>query len=333
MRRHLSLIVRIVVSVAILSYLAAKVNWPQLREIALTMDPRWLLAAFACFGVMLGLCAWRWKILLEVQDISIPFSQAYQLGLVGHFFNAFLLGVTGGDVVKIYYATLAAPEKKAAAGLSVIVDRIFGLVVLLIIAGFLCVAQFKFLTARADTTAAVYLTIAIATGTLVFCLLSFRFTAIRTLLNRYPWWQRLPIHNVLDNLIAAYDRYSRAWGADTACFLISVCNHTFGFLLAYCITLALHLDVPFWPFVSILPIWNLMVALPFSFGGIGVREGVAVIFFGMMGLAQEYAVTISVTFYGVTLLWSLIGSLFYLRYHTPQLEPGQTAHAAPVERT
>lgn len=320
LRRHASLTVRILISLAILAYLGFKVDWATLWQHVLGMDRLWLAGAFACFGPMLGLCAWRWQILLRVQGIFIPWWQSLQLGLVGHFFNSFLLGITGGDVVKIYYATLAAPEKKAAAGLSVIVDRLYGLVVLLVIATILCIAQFQFLTARADTSAAVYLTLTIAAATFAIGLLSFRLAAISDAVRTRGWWEKMPMHQMFDHLIEAYERYGSAWKENVAAFCISVCNHSLGMLLAYCIVRALHLDVPFWPFVSILPILSLLIALPISVGGLGVREGLSVILFSLMGLSKEHAVTFALTFFAVNLAWSLVGSVFYMRYQTPEVE-------------
>lgn len=320
LRRHANLIVRVAISVAILTYLGFKVDWKTLGHHVVNMDRLWLAGAFASFGPMLALCAWRWQLLLRVQGIFIPWWQSFQLGLVGHFFNAFLLGVTGGDVVKIYYATKAAPEKKAAAGLSVVVDRLYGLVVLLCIATILCIAQFKFLTAHADASAAVYLTLAIAAGTFTVGILSFRMALIRDLIQKKAWWEKLPMHKLFDRLIEAYERYGSVWKENAGAFLISVCNHSLGMVLAYCIVRALHLDVPFWPFVSILPILNLLIALPISVSGLGVREGLSVILFSLMGLSKEHAVTFSLTFFTVTLAWSLVGSIFYMRYQTPKAE-------------
>lgn len=324
-RRHANLIVRLLISAAILIYLGIKVDWKTLIQHVIGMDRLWLAAAFACFGPMLGLCAWRWQILLRVQGIFIPWWQSLQLGLVGHFFNSFLLGITGGDVVKIYYATLAAPEKKAAAGLSVIVDRLYGLVVLLVIATILCIAQFKFLTARADTSASVYLTLTIAAATFAIGLISFRLAAISDAVRQRGWWEKMPMHKMFDHLIEAYERYGSAWKENAAAFLISVCNHSLGMVLAYCIVKALHLDVPFWQFVSILPILNLLIALPISVGGLGVREGLSVILFSLMGLSPEHAVTFALTFFAVTLAWSLVGSVFYMRYQTPAADEKREA--------
>lgn len=317
LRRHAGLVLRIVVSVAILAVIGWRVEWGKLARIASTMDPLWLAAAFATFGPMLAMCSWRWQILLRVQDITISWWHAFQLVLVGQFFNCFLLGATGGDVAKIYYATRTAPHKKAAAGLSVIVDRLYGLVVLLVIALFLCIAQFKFLTARADTSVAVYFTLAVAAGMVVFGLVSIKLVAIRSAMQARGWWEKLPAHGVLDHLVDAYNRYGNAWRENGAACAISVVNHSCGLLLAYCIARSLHLDVPFWPFLSILPILNLIIAVPISVSGFGVREGMSVILFGLLGWSKEHAITFSLAFFSVNLFWGLVGSVFYMRYQTP----------------
>lgn len=317
LRRHIGLIARLAVSAAVLFYIARKIDWAQSVHDAAAMNPRWLLAAFLCFGPMLAATAWRWQILLRVQDITVSWWQALQLCLVGQFFNAFLLGSTGGDVVKIYYVTRATPEKKAAAALSVVVDRIFGLMVLLLIALGFCFAQYAFLTSQKEAADAVYATLTIAAGAVVFGLASSQFTAIRTAFQKMGWWEKLPLHGVLDHLITAYERYGSAWRSNGACVLISIANHSFNFVLAYCIALALGFQVPLWPFISTLPIFFLLSSLPISISGLGVREGLAIILLKLVGIDNDHAVTFSLTFFAVMLAWSLVGALFYLRYQTP----------------
>src|SRR2546430_8221736 len=49
------------------------------------------------------------------------------------FFNAFLLGSTGGDVIKAWYVAHETHHKKAEAVATVVVDRLIGLLALFII--------------------------------------------------------------------------------------------------------------------------------------------------------------------------------------------------------
>ena len=68
--------------------------------------------------------------------------QVLRISLVAHFFNAFLLGTAGGDVVKAWYAARATPAKKPEAALTVFADRLLGTLALLLFAMLLLVPNF-----------------------------------------------------------------------------------------------------------------------------------------------------------------------------------------------
>src|SRR2546429_5244016 len=73
--------------------------------------------------------AFRWHVLLKVQGIRLSFPRLSGLFLIGMFYNQFLPGGTGGDIIKSYLL-LKETDKKAGALLAVVFDRFIGLVAL-----------------------------------------------------------------------------------------------------------------------------------------------------------------------------------------------------------
>ena len=57
----------------------------------------------------------RWWILLKVQQIHLSMSRVAGLFLIGMFYNQFLPGGTGGDIVKTYLLWKETPDKKPGA--------------------------------------------------------------------------------------------------------------------------------------------------------------------------------------------------------------------------
>ena len=53
---------------------------------------------------------------------------------MAQFFNAFLLGSTGGDLLKAYYAARETHHRKTEAVVTVLVDRLIGLFSMLALA-------------------------------------------------------------------------------------------------------------------------------------------------------------------------------------------------------
>jgi len=90
------------------------------------------LAVFMLGQIVVGL---RWWMLLRTQQIFIPFWAAIRLYLLGWFYNIVMPGSFGGDLIRLWYVTKHT-DKKFEAALSVLVDRVIGLISTLIIAAF-----------------------------------------------------------------------------------------------------------------------------------------------------------------------------------------------------
>ncbi len=71
----------------------------------------------------------RWFLLLRSQKIKITFLRCLYIYYVGFSFNFLLPGGVAGDVIKIQNIIKGNQTKKSVAGLSVIVDRLVGLMV------------------------------------------------------------------------------------------------------------------------------------------------------------------------------------------------------------
>jgi len=110
-------------------------RWGKLTAIFSQMN-LWVFAAvlvvFIFCMIIVGL---RWWILLRAQSIFIPFWATVRLYFLGWFYNNFMPGAVGGDLVRAWYVTRHT-EKKLEAVLTVFVDRVIGLASTMIIAVF-----------------------------------------------------------------------------------------------------------------------------------------------------------------------------------------------------
>jgi uncharacterized protein (TIRG00374 family) len=77
--------------------------------------------------------AFRWWIFMRAWDIHIPFLTALKLTFLGLYFNNFLPGSVGGDLIRAWYVAKHT-HKRMPAVISVIVDRILALIGTLLIA-------------------------------------------------------------------------------------------------------------------------------------------------------------------------------------------------------
>lgn len=83
--------------------------------------------AAGCIAVATALQFYRWYLLVRALDLPFSGRNAVRLGLVGYFFNIFLPGSVGGDLVKAFFIARGQPGRRAAAVATVVADRLFGL--------------------------------------------------------------------------------------------------------------------------------------------------------------------------------------------------------------
>ena len=76
----------------------------------------------------------------------LPLARATRISLVAQFFNSFLLGSTGGDFIKAYYAASETHHRKTEAVTTVFVDRLVGLWAMLFFAGVMMLPNLQMLT-------------------------------------------------------------------------------------------------------------------------------------------------------------------------------------------
>ena len=93
-----------------------------------------LALSFLLMGTTILLGVIRWRMVLRVQGLHLSFGRTTGISFVAHFFNSFLLGSTGGDLMKAYYAARETKHRKTEAVTTVFVDRLIGLWAMLLFA-------------------------------------------------------------------------------------------------------------------------------------------------------------------------------------------------------
>jgi hypothetical protein len=317
LKKAIATTLQIFVTVAILYFLFRDPHKrAQMGETLRNANAAWLFLGFAMYGLVELIAGWRWQILLRVQGISLGWFRLFSLLLIGVFFNFFIPGGTGGDVIKIFYLLKETPGKRTVALLSVLVDRLIGLIALSVFAAVLIAADWQWLMSSAEVAKYAWPAIIILGASFIGLHGTYIITS-RGWLHRLP--ARMPGRDKLAELALAYNLYGRAWKSTLSAFGLSFIAHLGYFAVFYCTGQALHhggIRMPtFSEMCVIMPVVNTLSAMPISLGGLGVREGLFQIFLNRLcGVRESDAVLISSTGYLLTFLWGLIGGVFYLFY-------------------
>lgn len=280
------------------------------------LDPVRLTSAFALCGILIFLGGLRWREALRVQGLVLSLMEITRISFVAHFFNAFLLGSTGGDVWKAYAVARLTHHKKAEAALTVFVDRLVGILALLLFALLFAIlnrdffVRFRLYYGVGLAILGMLLVASVAVGIGLFTDLLGSSSRLGRLAIRFPWMEG-PVR-----ALAA----CRLFGRDIRFLVLSsllsllINLAIVGTFVSLAMGLGLHLPSLLLWFV--VPAVVCLAALPITPSGLGVRENLFVylltVEFPGMAVKPAEALTLSLLGYSMNLAWSALGGLIYL---------------------
>jgi uncharacterized membrane protein YbhN (UPF0104 family) len=304
-------VLKVSVSVALMAWLLSSVDVASLRARASDASPGWLVAALAVYFANIVASTWRWRLLLDAQNVHVPQGSLLSSYLVAGFFNNFLPSNIGGDVVRIRDTARSAGSKTLATAV-VLVDRGLGLMGLVLVAavGATIVARF-----RPDGDSPLWpfwLWTAFVLGTMIaapaiaspdgFARL------LRPLRAFHPEW----IGTRIETLTGALSRFRDRPAALAACFAGAMAVQGLLVLYYLAVAYALHLPVGVWDLAVIVPVSFLVQMAPVSINGFGVREAAFTFYLTPLGIPIESAVLLPLVATARAILFSLTGGVLYV---------------------
>ena len=320
MKRILLTILQLSVTVAMLWWVFHDPGQREKMKAALgTADYRWVGGGILAYLVVEIAAAIRWQILLRVQKINLTLRRVSGLFLIGMFYNQFLPGGTGGDIIKSYLL-LKETDKKTGALLAVVFDRLIGLVALVALTVALVSLRFDFLSKTPETRQFLWILLTILGSSIIGLLTSFvvsGFNLFHLLPHKFPGREKLI------EISAAYHLYAHHWFATSMAFAASLVAHLATFTTFLCVAYAFHAGVHLIDFFAILPIERTITALPISFAGVGLREQILqVMLHNLCGVSVEVAKLIGTMSFLIIFICCVPGGIVYFFYRPS----GQAGH-------
>jgi len=281
----------------------AAANWPI------------LMAGVSLYFICILICTLRWNLLLKSQSLYLPFRRVLALSFVGNFFSAFMPGATTGDVFKAIYVARESATKRAEVVATVFIDRIIGLVGLIILTVAVMLVRLKFFTSYSQTKVVLVFNCILLAGTVVGGLLVFG----QNLFERWPLFKRISERTVIGTIIRrVYDAFHICMNHKSLLLkttALSILNHVVLICCAYFMGKALNIKMDFIDYLSIFPAINAIAAIPFTPGGVGTRDGAAKYLLPpIYGVSVPQALALSMLVYLGMLAWGLVGGVVYFFY-------------------
>jgi uncharacterized protein (TIRG00374 family) len=305
-KRHLLLGARALVSAALIFYLICMVEWSRVSVVLISANPFLLLAALPMSLFAVGCMALRWRLLLRRIGVYLSPFRLFRFYLMGGFFNLFLPGVIGGDVVRMACCARDSGERLTTTTGIVLLERVCGLVALFAVGGVvsLLVADAKLARLGSSLVQAFRLTAVLSV--LVFLSAWLLGKWARTRLTDNRGWLVERLRETLTALVQL-DLSTLA-----AVLALSAVAQGVDLLAAFVLAWALGIEVTLGLFFIIIPISYLVTLLPISLGGLGVREGIFSYLMTRVGVVTSDAVTLAFLIYLLRVAVGLMGGLCYL---------------------
>ena len=294
-------VVKMLISFGVLAVLFSKADLPQFSIIMRSVDPIFFLYALAIQLFLSFVQTERWRIILLAGGVRVRRVGAWLNVMIGLCFNQVLPSSVGGDAIRVYNAKSLG---LGAALRSILIDRLVALFTLSVLSFLVCcIFYFKgvnqphlglmlglelfFITSC----------VLIGFGTPILRIIS-QLTAVNLdFLSLFS--------DQLRSVILAQNKF-----VPVLCMSFTI--HFFVSISAVFLFLGVGINTDLITLGAIFALINLFSVVPISFGGWGVREGIAFVLYPAWGIEIETALAVSILFGVVMMIVGLIGGIFWL---------------------
>lgn len=309
MNRNLKKLLKILLTFFILIFVFRHFDFKLKTLFSNIVDFRYLYIALLIPFFNLYIAANRWKLFLNMLGIFQSIRSLVKIHSISIFQGLILPSSQGQDLIRIIKIEQLHPDKRGSAGSTIIIERIFGFVILCLLS-----LIFSFFSAELPNQKQVIIIIASITF--------FLFTAIAIILNKNLFHHFAnksfsnkyvqKIYSYLEKMHKAlvFFPYSKVFISSVLLILLFQFSIIFNVFLIF---KAYGFDIPLSQHLTLYPIISIISMVPLTISGLGIREGFFVYFYSFLNVPADTAIGISLINYSIlVLLPAFIGAFLYL---------------------
>ena len=288
-------------TILLLAFVFNKVDISKVFIILLGFDPIFFLCALFIQFTLSIVQAHRWRLILKSTHIKINFVGAWLNVLIGLFFNQAFPSSIGGDAIRIY---LAKSIGLGAAFRSIVIDRIFALLVLSTISLCICVI---FFTISSDLPYILFMLIA----EMIVIIGCFAPLFVEPIIGTLKKFKKLNFSSI-NTFCYQYRTIFFDQKKIVPIISMSIIIHFFVSVSAVLLFIGMGSNISPIILGSIFALVNLFSVIPISFGGWGLREGLAIALFSTLEIQSEVVFAVSVLFGFLMMVVGLSGGAVWI---------------------
>ena len=284
-------------------YIVSKIDIGKTAHIIGSADPGWLALSLFLTVITVPPQAWRWQLLLRLRGIEESLGWLTRAYFVSYAIGQVLPTAVGGDASRIFETTRRHPGRGSPIAGSVLLERALGGAVTLVLAAVgLALAVGRYSIGAYLWIEALFVVLTVFAGFVLFS------RKVRRLLRfAVPPLRRLR----LDRPIRAAYEGVHAYRQDgrslvVVCFVTMLAQASrIVAIWASAEAVGIHLSIR--PYIVLGPLLFLVMLVPFTVNGLGVREAFFVSFLGNLHVGADQAAATGFLFFVMTLLLAAPG--------------------------
>jgi uncharacterized protein (TIRG00374 family) len=284
-------------------YLVAKVDLGKTVDTIENASLPWLALSAVLTLVTVPPQAWRWQMLLRARNVQESLTWLIRAYFVSYAVGQVLPTGVGGDASRMYETTRRHPGAGSPIAGSIVLERAIGGAVTLLLAALgLVLAIGHYPIGPYLWVEALFVAGTIAAGAVVFS------ARLRRHLRRVvPVLKRLKIERLARALYEGIHGFRYHVSTMVVVGLITLAAQVVRVFSIWAGGRAVGVEVGIRPYVVLGPLLFLVMLVPFTVNGLGVREAFFVSFLGRLGVDADAAFATGLIFFIMTLLLALPG--------------------------
>jgi len=307
-------VLKIGLSVLAFAVVALSVDLSAAWERAANQSLPFVILSGLILSVQLLLCGLRWHTILARLGANPSLRESVRLYYISAFFNAYLWGAVGGDVLRAWL-TYRRQLSATIAVNSVVLDRVAAVAGVAI----LILATAPIFFTRVGNTLPMYIPLGFACAGLAGIIVAAN-------LRRMPAaWLRSRLARYLQSLGGSVQQIFLTPKAALPVLSFAIAAQLALGMATFSMAASLGIKVSLLDCIVLMQPVALLANLPISVGGWGVRETAVVLLFGLIGVPSSAALVLSLQLGLLALLVVLPGGILWLLLQTKERAPNPPA--------
>jgi uncharacterized protein (TIRG00374 family) len=303
MKRPLRVAATLLVSALAIAYILNKIDLGKTAHILGSASVPWVVLSVVLTLVTVPPMAWRWQRLLDVREVheSVPWlTRTY---FVSYAWSQILPTSVGGDASRIFETARRHPGRITPITGSVLLERAIGGAVTLLLAG----VGFLLAIGRYSIGAYLWPEAIFVVGTIAAGIVFFSRSVRRRLSFALPLIRKLRLETPARAVYDGIHGYRDHAGTLLVVAAVTVLLQLSRIVAIYASGRAVGIHLSLLPYIVLGPLLFLVMLVPFTVNGLGIREAFFVSFLGNLNVPADSAFACGFLFFIMTILLAAPG--------------------------